>query len=419
MIMIIRLILILLNVVLINAGFLLSFLIRHGLPIPQRNLISYQHNIVYLTLIYIFSLAIFSVYKSRFKSSFDLFKKTISGVFWGTLLSVVFIYIFRGKWGAFPTTVFTISFFVNLILLFKVNQIILKLCRKIKKRILVIGEGHVKDIAIGKADFESIKLDEIKDLGKYTDIDEIAVFSTPNEKDMGIIALFAQKMNVEVVFSPVCYAKLLFEKINGDGLTHPLATFVGRRRDTDEFMMRILDVFGSIIILAFSFPAIAVVAALIKLNSKGSFIYKQHRVGKDGKYFMLYKFKTMIDDVDKSTEHMLAVENDPRITKIGRFLRTTRFNEFPQLINVLRGEMSLVGPRPELPYNVKRHKVLREIRLAIRPGLTGLAQIRKYYGLHPDHKIKYDYLYIQRRSLFLNLYILAKTIPVMLLKKGR
>jgi lipopolysaccharide/colanic/teichoic acid biosynthesis glycosyltransferase len=127
----------------------------------------------------------------------------------------------------------------------------------------------------------------------------------------------------------------------------------------------------------------------------------------------------MINDAEKQLGPVLATENDPRVTKVGRFLRDTRLDEIPQLLNVILGQMSLVGPRPERPYFVKRHKALMEIRLAVRPGLTGLAQVRNAYDLHPNHKIKYDYLYIQRRSLLLNLYILAKTIPVVLLKKGQ
>ena len=98
--------------------------------------------------------------------------------------------------------------------------------------------------------------------------------------------------------------------------------------------------------------------------------------------------------------------------------RLTRLDELPQLLNVLRGDMSLVGPRPERPHFVKRHKALRELRLAVKPGITGLAQVRNSYDLVPKHKIKYDYLYIQRRSLLLNLYILMRTIPIVLSGKG-
>ena len=126
----------------------------------------------------------------------------------------------------------------------------------------------------------------------------------------------------------------------------------------------------------------------------------------------------MTKDAEKISGLLPATENDPRITKIGSRLRQTRFDELPQLFNILRGDMSLVGPRPENLYRVGKHKALQGLRLAVKPGLTGLAQIRSFYDLHPKQKIKYDYLYIQRRSLLLNLYILAKTIPVVLSKKG-
>jgi lipopolysaccharide/colanic/teichoic acid biosynthesis glycosyltransferase len=148
-------------------------------------------------------------------------------------------------------------------------------------------------------------------------------------------------------------------------------------------------------------------------------IYKQTRIAKDGKSFTLFKFRTMEDQAEKHSGPVWAKEEDDRITLIGKFLRQTRMDELPQLINVISGHMSFVGPRPERPHFVKRHKALREMRLAVKPGLTGFAQIRNSYDLHPKHKIKYDYLYIQRRSLLLNIYIILKTIPVVLSKKGR
>jgi len=126
----------------------------------------------------------------------------------------------------------------------------------------------------------------------------------------------------------------------------------------------------------------------------------------------------MIKDAEKKVGPILAKQDDSRVTKVGKVLRTTRFDELPQLFNVLLGQMSLVGPRPERPHFVKLHKPLQELRLAVKPGLTGLAQIRNFYDLKPKHKIRYDYLYIQQRSLLLNLYILAKTIPVLFSKKG-
>ncbi len=126
----------------------------------------------------------------------------------------------------------------------------------------------------------------------------------------------------------------------------------------------------------------------------------------------------MVKDAEEMAGFSPATENDPRITKIGRWLRITRLDELPQLLNVLKGQMSLVGPRPENLCRVENYEALQSLRLVVKPGLTGLAQIRSFYDLNPRHKIKYDYLYIQRRSLALNIYILLQTIPVVFSRKG-
>jgi lipopolysaccharide/colanic/teichoic acid biosynthesis glycosyltransferase len=411
--------LIFLDSILINIGFLVSFWLRHGLPFPENNFLPYKNSFVFLTLIYMSALTFFRVYKSRFRSSWDLFKRVFLGLFLGTLLSIAFVYVFRAKWSAFPTTVFVISFFVNLLLIFKLNQFVLKFCRRIKKKVVVIGEGDIDEVVIKKADIEKIEINKIEELTNYTDIDEIAICGQiPNEKDMSFIAYLAQKLKIDIVFNPTCYIQLLSEKINGNNSVPLLATFVGRKQDVDEFLIRSLDILGSLVILFFSLPVTILAAILIKLTTEGPVLYKQQRVGKDGKVFTLYKFRTMKKDAEKKLGPVLAAENDPRVTKVGRFLRDTRLDEIPQLLNVILGQMSLVGPRPERPYFVKRHKALMGIRLAIRPGLTGLAQVRNAYDLHPKHKIKYDYLYIQKRSLLFNIYLLIKTIPVVLSKKG-
>jgi lipopolysaccharide/colanic/teichoic acid biosynthesis glycosyltransferase len=411
---------ILLDSILVNIGFFVSFWLRYGLPFPECNFLPYKNSFLPLTVIYISALVVFGIYKSRFISSWELFKRVSRGLFLGTLLSVAFVYVFRVKWGAFPTTVFVILFFVNLLLIFKLHQTILKFRGRIRKKVIIIGEGDIEEVVIKRADVEKVRIDEIKNLGKHTDADEIVICGKiPNEKELALITHLAQKLKIDVIFSPACYVQLLPGKINGNNSIHPLATFAGRKKDAEEFLIRNLDIVGSLVVLIVSLPLTILTAILIKLTSEGPILYKQQRIGKDGKVFTLYKFRTMIQDAEKQLGPVLAAENDTRVTKVGRFLRDTRLDEIPQLLNVILGQMSLVGPRPERPYFVKRHKALMEIRLAVRPGLTGLAQVRNAYDLHPNHKIKYDYLYIQRRSLLLNLYILAKTIPVVLLKKGQ
>lgn len=418
--MAIQICLLLVNIVVVNVGFLCSFLIRYGLVFPEKNFLPYKKSFVFLTLIHVAVLAVFGAYKNRFKSSWDLFKRVFLGLFLGTLLGVALVYVFRAKWGAFPTSVFTISFFINLLLIFKVNQFILKAKKKIKKQVIILGEGKVDDIVGKKAIVETKRIDQISELLEYSNVDEIVVSEKiTNAKDLNLLLYLEQRFKAEILFSPLVYMELLPEKINGNSSVDLLNTFVGRQSDFDEFLIRALDIAGSLAILLISMPIIVLVALAIKITSPGPSLYKQQRVGKNGKTFTLYKFRTMIKNAEGAGGPVWASRDDPRVTKVGRILRTTRLDELPQLLNILRGDMSLVGPRPERPHFVKQHKALREMRLAVKPGLTGLAQIRSFYDLKPQHKIKYDYLYIQRRTLLLNLYILAKTIPVIFSKKGR
>jgi lipopolysaccharide/colanic/teichoic acid biosynthesis glycosyltransferase len=190
------------------------------------------------------------------------------------------------------------------------------------------------------------------------------------------------------------------------------------KSDISEFFIRCFDVAGSIFILLLTAPVMIFVALLIKLTSVGPVVFQQRRVGKNYKIFKLYKFRTMINDAEKHTGPIWAARDDGRVTPFGKMLRRTRLDELPQLFNVLNGDMSLVGPRPERPYFVRKHRALQGVRLAVKPGITGLAQIRAFYDLKPEHKLRYDYLYIQKRSFSLNTYILFKTVPVVLLRKG-
>ena len=373
----------------------------------------------FLTVIYISALTFFRVYKSRFKTSWELFKRVFLGLFLGTLLSVAFVYVFRARWGAFPTSIFAISFFINLLLIFKVNQFVLKSEKKIKKQVIILGEGKVDDIVGKKANVERKRIDQIRELLEYTTVDEIVISEKiTNAKDLNLLLYLERKLKADILFSPSVYLELLPERINGNSSVELLSTFVGRQSELDEFFITILDISTSLILLVLAAVPMLIISILIKLTSRGTVIYKQERVGKDGKTFTLYKFRTMVKEAEKMVGPVLAKQDDPRVTKVGRVLRTTRLDELPQLFNVLCGQMSLVGPRPERAHFVKLHKALQGLRLAVKPGLTGLAQVNNFYDLHPKHKVKYDYLYIQRRSLKLNIKIMLKTIPAVFSKKG-
>ncbi|MHC4622326.1 MAG: sugar transferase [Planctomycetota bacterium] len=295
----------------------------------------------------------------------------------------------------------------------------MKVTKRIRKKVVVIGRGPLDGMVSKRALIENLAIDQIDKLVEHTDTDEIVICEQlQNEKILHLLVYFIQKLKIDVLFTPSIYLKMLREKINGGNSVGSLSTFVGRKRDVEEFLIRSLDMAGSLLILFVSLPIMILISFLIRISSPGPILYKQKRVGKDGAVFTLYKFRTMVKDAERTVGPVLASHDDPRVTRLGRILRKTRLDELPQLFNVLRGHMSLVGPRPERPHFVKLHKALRELRLVVKPGITGLAQIRSFYDLKPKHKIRYDYLYIQQRSFLLNLYILAKTVPVLFSKKG-
>ena len=211
------------------------------------------------------------------------------------------------------------------------------------------------------------------------------------------------------------FADEIVSRKKNDFFSAAFATYGAR---DGEFLIRGLDIAGSAAIFFFTMPVMMIATLVMKITSPGPILYKQRRIGKNGRLFTMYKLRTMITNAEERTGPVWAGENDSRVTPVGRILRRTRLDELPQLFNVLRGDMSLVGPRPERPYFVSRYKALQGVRLSVKPGITGLAQIRNGYNLRPEHKIKYDYLYIKKRSLLLNLYILIKTVPIIFSKKG-
>jgi exopolysaccharide biosynthesis polyprenyl glycosylphosphotransferase len=181
---------------------------------------------------------------------------------------------------------------------------------------------------------------------------------------------------------------------------------------------RLLDFFGSFFILLIFSPVLLLIALILKICEKGTVFYKQKRLGIDGKPFVLYKFRSMVPDAEKDTGPVWAEVKDSRVTPFGRFLRKTSLDEFPQFWNVLKGDMSLVGPRPERPHFVKKHKELQGRRMNVKPGVTGLAQVNGRYNLGVRHKVKYDYIYLKNCSFSLDLKILFETIWVVLTARG-
>lgn len=185
-------------------------------------------------------------------------------------------------------------------------------------------------------------------------------------------------------------------------------------------LKRIVDIVGSILGLLVCLPVILIIVALIKFEDGGPIIFKQIRVGKNGKEFFIYKFRSMRIDAEKIKSTLLIknevsgamfkMKNDPRITKIGKFIRKTSLDEIPQFVNVLKGDMSLVGPRPPLREEVDSYSKYDKQRLMVTPGISGLWQVSGRSNLSFSEMVELDLKYIQKRSAWLDLKIMLKTI---------
>jgi exopolysaccharide biosynthesis polyprenyl glycosylphosphotransferase len=189
-----------------------------------------------------------------------------------------------------------------------------------------------------------------------------------------------------------------------------LASF-GRpaRRIAYESVKRVCDVLGSLILMVLGTPVFLLLALAIKLDSKGPVLFRQERVGLNGKRFRMFKFRTMHANAP-TYEYSPQVSADPRITRLGKFLRQTSLDEVPQLLNVLQGHMSLVGPRPEMPFIVEQYTDRHRQRLQVRPGLTGLWQLSGDRAFLIHENVEYDLYYIRHRSFFMDVAILLHTI---------
>jgi exopolysaccharide biosynthesis polyprenyl glycosylphosphotransferase len=186
-------------------------------------------------------------------------------------------------------------------------------------------------------------------------------------------------------------------------------------------LKRLLDLFGAVVLFLLALPLMAACAAAVRLTSPGGILYRQTRVGRGQRPFTLWKLRTMREDAEAESGEVLAQPGDPRLTSIGAFLRRFRLDELPQLFNVLRGTMSLVGPRPERPGFVQRY--LKEVpgyaeRFSLAPGLTGLAQVNGDYHSSPQNKLRYDLAYLANWSIWLDLSILLRTVKIVLTSRG-
>ncbi|MBI5401950.1 MAG: sugar transferase [Ignavibacteriae bacterium] len=270
------------------------------------------------------------------------------------------------------------------------------------------------------------KLNELKEIIHRDKIEVVLVASEQKTKNVLLDTInYCADENVSVKIMPE-----LYEIISGMAKTQQIYGLPLMEVKTElmsfpaKMAKRLIDIFISLFVLVLLSPFLLITAFLIKLTSKGPVFYTQKRLGKNGKEFKVIKFRSMVQDAEKKSGPTWADKDDPRVTAIGRFMRRVRLDEVPQFLNVLKNDMSIVGPRPERPFFVEQLK--KEIpyysrRLSVKPGITGWAQVKHTYDTSIEDvktKLQYDFYYIENMSLSLDIRIMIFTILVVFTMKG-
>ena len=268
--------------------------------------------------------------------------------------------------------------------------------------------------------------DQLLEIVRRERIDQIVIAMPDRRGKLPVEALLTCKMQGVHVEDGTTF----YEKISGKIMLENLrpSWMIFSAGFSISPLLQLLKRLGDILLaglgLVVAAPLLPVIAMLIKIESRGPVFFTQERVGQNGQLFVLIKFRSMYVDAEEATGPVYADANDPRITGVGRWLRCMRLDELPQLLNVLKGEMSFVGPRPERPFFVQQYT--KEIpyyaqRLSVKPGITGWAQVNYPYGATPEdavEKLRLDLYYIKNMSLLLDLFIVLKTAKIAVLGQG-
>lgn len=429
----------------------LALLVRYG-KLPTNEL-WYNHlpSFSFLLLIWVVVFYIFGLYSFHSLGGRNFFKNTLQSFLASILLAIIFFYLSSTE-NITPKTnllIFSISYFVIFTAWRKTLYFLMKSYLP-KTRVAIIGLSRQSENLIREIKnkpylgYEVIFILDNKASGNNFE-------NTPVFNDLGKLKELVAKKKINTIILPEnvqnseSLRSTLFSclplKVNYSTLSNFYENITGKipvsvinqmwflenlnegNKNGFDSLKRLYDFILSFILLVITLPLWLLIAVFIKLDSKGGVFFKQKRMGKNKKSFTIIKFRTMKTE---NNDHSLTREKDDRITRVGKILRKTRLDELPQLINILKGEMSFVGPRPERPVFIE--KLEKDIpfykeRMLIKPGITGWDQISGEYH-SPTYedtlkKLQYDLFYIKNRSIYMDLSIFLKTIATVLSKNGR
>ena len=430
------------DILFLNLAIILAFLIRFIGQLPTENIEPY------FALFPLISLAAFFLFK--FYGLYDTVNKVWSEIFASLIISLTMLmiytislsYLFQGF--KFPRTVFFIALLTQIVILGLWRYMLMVWERKLTpvKRVIIIAPHNEVELIAQKLNYYKNQLlgvlidclecrgnlEKQVVLGDYTDIERVCLTHGPDEIIMSgevprsvknNVSMACLKYGWQVYVIPGVYEILVHQSATGQVKDTPVFKISPGVNNGKEQVKRLFDCVISIVILLATLPITIVAALLIKLDSPGPLFYCQERVGKYGKRFILLKFRTMQNNAEAQTGPVLCSEKDPRITRVGRYLRLFRVDEIPQLFNVLKGDMSIVGPRPERPFFVEQFEKQipgYKCRHFSEAGITGLAQVAGTYSTSAEDKLRYDLMYSKESSPLFDLKILLQTLKVVFMR---
>jgi exopolysaccharide biosynthesis polyprenyl glycosylphosphotransferase len=408
-----------------------------GNPYNAVNITSIKAFVPYVVIAY---LLLFFIYRLYEFSGID-FYETFLGIFFSCFIIFIlgFALSFFLRAFAVPRTVIIYSFIIQIILLalshWVVNKIYIKVAPPLKVLVLSKDESVAKAVSecleslrAGKTTVELMLIKGNSFLNKVREalnsFDFFVVDDTFTVEEKSELLKFFADRDKPVYLVPGVYELLLLNPRTH--FVNDLTLFeinLVNISGVERIVKRAIDILVSIVALTVFSPVMLIVSLGIIFDSGRPVFFLQERAGVNGKVFKTIKFRTMIKDAEKYTGPVLSSEDDPRITKVGKFLRKTGFDEIPQFINVLKGDLSVVGPRPERPEfmeKIQKDTPNFDMRLKVKPGITGLAQLHGKYDTPSDDKLKMDLLYAkQRNAILTDIYVMFNTVKLFLSPKKR
>ena len=415
------------DILIYHLSFVVSFLIRYKGTIPTFNYSAYQSVLPYIMIAFVIINIFSGIYILYNKNFIDMFSITLISQIMMAL--TIMAMTFFGRWFAFPRTIVFINLIVSTLFLIIWRFIILDFYFKKSGISRVMVVGSMENCREAVRNFKSSKTRQYKVVAVVTDncyeniinnIDNIDVFylldfhSIEEEnKILSYLTLNNKRIFLGTDFGNILRINNRIMNIDDESL---IAISKFEIAPENETIKRMIDIIISLMMLIIASPIMLIAAILIKITSKGPVLYKQVRITKGQKEFEILKFRSMRIDAEEISGPVLAQAEDPRVTKVGKYLRSLRIDELPQLFNVLKGDMSLIGPRPERPYFVEQFKDQNPyyyLRHTVRAGITGYAQVYGKYSTDFNSKLKFDLLYIKDYSLMMDIQILFQTVKIL------